>query len=453
MLIRFTVENCLSFNQRLDFNMIASDEARHRHHVVKGYSESDIALLRTSVIYGANEAGKSNLIKAMAFAREFILKGVEKNNSIEVVNFKLDQSCYQKSSRFEFEFRFKGKQFAYGFSIDKSKVVEEWLFEIGHNLEIPLFERDGQGIRFNFKHDMFRAISEKEKQRMDYEADSTRKNLLFLTNCKERNIKWFNPVYEWFNDCLTIMFPSSKVKFLPLILTNDTDIRVFFDNILKLFGFHINKMDVKTFEFETLEIPVTLKKSIKKYFPYGKTGAIAIVSIGEDKSYIIQEQAGNLKALELVIFRNNQEGEAIPFELLEESDGTRRIMDFIPMLVRLSKGDSVFVIDEIDRSLHVLLLKKLFDLILNNNMFKNVTSQLIASTHEIYLLDINRLLRKDEIWFISKTNGESRAYSLANAEVDDLDLAKGYINGRFGAIPFIQDVTELGWENSAKTNT
>jgi len=426
--------------------MIASEEARHSHHIVKGQSKSDIALLRTSVIYGANEAGKSNLIKAMAFAREFIIKGVDKNKSIDIINFKLDKNCYQKPSRFEFEFRYKGKQFAYGFSISKNQVIDEWLFEIGHHLEIPLFERDDKGIRFNFEHDIFSAISEKEKQRMDYEAESTRENLLFLTNCKERNIKWFNPVYDWFYECLTIIFPSSKMKFLPLILTVDTDIRVFFNKVLELFGFNINKMDIKAVDFETLEIPTTIKKSIKKDFPYGKTGAIAIVSITEEKSYVIQEKAGDLKALELVIFRNDKEGDEIPFELSEESDGTRRIMDFIPMLVRLSKGDSVFVIDEIDRSLHVLLLKKLFDLVLNNNMFKNVTSQLIASTHEIYLLDIKRLLRKDEIWFISKTNGESRAYSLANADVDDLNLAKGYLNGRFGAIPVIQDIKELGWE-------
>jgi len=425
--------------------MIASDEARHSHHVVKGRSEKDIDLLRTSVIYGANEAGKSNLIKAMAFAREFIIKGVEKNKSIDVINFKLDKNCYQKPSRFEFEFRYKSKQFAYGFSVDKSKVYDEWLFEIGHHLEVPIFERDDFGIRFNFEHDILVGIGEKDKQRMKYEAESTRENLLFLTNCQERNIKWFSQVYEWFNFCLTIIFPNSKVKFLPLILNNETDIRVFFDKILELFGFNIKKMDHKAFDFETLEMPATVKKSIKEDFPYGKTGAIAIISINEETSYVITEKAGDLKALELVIFRNDKEGDEIPFELSEESDGTRRIMDFIPMLISLYKGESVFVIDEVERSLHVLLIKKLFELILNNKMFKNVESQLIASTHEVYLLDIKKLLRKDEIWFISKKQGESRAYSLANADVDDLDLAKGYINGRFGAIPFIQDVKRFGW--------
>jgi AAA15 family ATPase/GTPase len=413
--------------------MIASNETRHLHHIVKGQSDRSIDLLRTSIIYGANEAGKSNLIKAMGFAREFIVDGVEKNESIGVINFKLEKSCYQKPSRFEFEFRYKSKQFAYGFSIDKSKVYDEWLFEMGHNLEVPIFERDDNRIHFNFEHDIFLDISEKEKQRIGYEAEGTRENLLFLTNCKERNIKWFNPVYEWFDDCLTIIFPTPEVvKFLPLLLTEDTDLCVFFNSIFKLFlksfGFDIKKIDIKEIDVETL--PRKIKESIKKDFSYGKKDSIAILSINKE-SYVIQEKAGQLKVLELVIFRNDQDNDEIAFELAEESDGTIRIIELIPVLIRLSKAHSVFVIDEIEKSLHVLLVKQLFDFMLNNKKrFENVESQLIASTHEINLLDIKRLFRKDEIWFVNKKSGESRIYSLANADVDDLDIAKGYINGR-----------------------
>jgi AAA15 family ATPase/GTPase len=444
MLIRFTVENFLSFNKRIDFNMIALNDDHHRHHIVSGQLTSDLNLLRTSIIYGANEAGKSNLIKAIDFAKNFIVKGVEKNKSIEVTRFKLDKTCYQKPSRFEFEFRYKGKQFAYGFSIDNRSVYDEWLFEIGHNLEAPIFERDDKGIRFNFEHNIFLDISDKEKQRIDYEAESTRENLLFLTNCKERNIKWFDIVFEWFDDCLTVIFPSTKTKILPLILTS-TDLRVFLTRLLKFYGFDIKQIEVIEVDFETLEIPRTLKKAIKADFPYGKTGAIVVFSIVE-KSYVLQEEAGELKASELIIVRSDKNRDEIPFELSEESDGTRRVIELIPMLFRLLNNESVFVIDEIERSLHHLLIKKLFALLLNHERFQNVQSQLIASTHEVLLLDIKRLFRKDEIWFINKKEGESRVYSLANVDVDGLDIVKGYINGRFGAIPFIPDVTELGWE-------
>jgi hypothetical protein len=120
-------------------------------------------------------------------------------------------------------------------------------------------------------------------------------------------------------------------------------------------------------------------------------------------------------------------------------------MDFIPMLLGLSK-DKVFVIDEIERSLHALLVGKLFDLILNHEMFSEAKSQLIASTHEVNLLDIKKLFRKDEIWFVEKNSvGETGLYSLANAEVDKLNLKEGYLGGNFGGIPFIKDVKDLGW--------
>jgi hypothetical protein len=444
MLIKFTVENYLSFHDRVDFNMIASNETRHGHHVVKGQSKSHIDLLRTSIIYGANEAGKSNLIKAMGFAKEFIVDGVEKSESIDAINFKLEKTCYQKPSRFEFEFRYKSKQFAYGFSIDKRKVYEEWLFEIGHDLEVSIFERNDNSIRFNFDHDIFLGSCEKEKQRIDYEAESTRENLLFLTNCKERNIKQFDLVYEWFDDCLTIIFPTSEVGYiLPLLLLKeDTDFRYLFNTILQSFGFDIKRIDIKEEKIDIDIFPSKIQDSIKKDL---KKDSIAILSSNE--SYISREQDGELKRLELVILRNDQDNGEVAFELAEESDGTRRIIEFIPMLIRLSKGHSVFVIDEIERSLHVLLIKKLFEFMLNNKkMLENVESQLIASTHEINLLD-KKLFRKDEMWFVSKNRGKSRVYSLANADVDDLDLPKGYLNGRFGAIPFIQEITELTWED------
>jgi AAA15 family ATPase/GTPase len=116
------------------------------------------------------------------------------------------------------------------------------------------------------------------------------------------------------------------------------------------------------------------------------------------------------------------------------------------MLIGISQG-KVFIVDEIESSLHALLTKKLFEFMLNSKIFINIESQLIATTHEIFLLDVKKLFRKDEIWFIKKRhNRESRLYSLAYADIDNLDIMKGYINGRFGAIPFISNIKELGWE-------
>lgn len=449
MLIRFTVENFLSFNERTDFNMIASDESRHSHHVVKGKSENEISLLRSSLLYGANASGKSNLIKAMAFARAFVVEGVGKRKAVKTEPFRLDKSNFKKPSRFEFEFRYKGKQYAYGYSADSSKVHEEWLFEFGYEIETPIFEREDNHIEFNFDHDAFSNISEDEKQRLKYEAKSTRDNLLFLTNCKDRNIRYLESVYEWFDDMLNIIFPRTEILSLPFFMKSNEDIENFFKGILKWFDFRIKNLRIEEIDFEDFDgIPKQLKENIKEDFSgdQEKKG-LGIVSDRHIKYVFKKDEEGILKVLRLTTIRDGKDGQEVLFEISEESDGTRRVIDLLPMLIALRK-ESVFIVDEIENSLHPLLVRGLFDLVLNNEMFGNSQGQLIASTHEVHLLDIKHLFRKDEIWFIEKDGyGQSHAYSLADTNVEDLDLVKGYLSGRFGAIPFIRNATELGWED------
>lgn len=403
MLIRFTVENYLSFNELIDFNMIASAEERHNHHILQGQAAEDIDLLKTSIIYGANASGKSNLIKAMSFAQNFIVNGLAKNQTIDAKPFKLDSSCYKKPSRFEFEFSYQEKQYAYGFAVDKNQVHEEWLFEMGHDIEKPIFERVKNSISFHFEHELFVNLAEEEKQRISYEAKSTRTNLLFLTNCQERNIQSLQSIYQWFAEILIIVFTNSKHQALTSLAKLNID---FFNKVIKLFNFGIDKIQIEEFK---------------------------------------DKKSGDLVS-KLITVRKNKTGNDVRFDISEESEGTQRFMEFIPMIIGLSK-DKVFVIDEIERSLHTLLIRKLFELLLQHELFDSAQSQLIASTHEVNLLDIKNLFRKDEIWFMEKNqNGESVLYSLANADVDHLNITKGYLNGRFGAIPFIKDVKELGWD-------
>ncbi len=443
MLIRFTVENFLSFNTLVDFNLIASAEAQQNHHVIRGSAQEHIDLLKTSIIYGANASGKSNLIKAMDFARNFIVSGVAKNRTIPIKPFKLDSQCHHKPARFEFELRCQGKQYAYGFALNNHQVMEEWLFEMGHQLDIPVFERVGSDFEFNFKHSIFAQLPMKEKREIRYEARGTRPNLLFLTNCQERNIGWFKSIYQWFNETLVIVFTTSKHQALTsLAKLNIT----FFNQIIQFFEFGISRIHIAEIDFaNSQEIPLAVKEEIKAEFPYGQ-GSIQFVSVSSRNYLIEEDNNGELHASKLITIRKDQAGKEVSFEMAEESEGTQRLLDFIPMLIGLAR-DKVFVIDEIERSLHTLLIRKFFDLILNHELFRLAQSQLIASTHEVNLLDVKKLFRKDEIWFVEKTPaGESLLYSLANAEVDQFNIVDGYLKGRFGAIPFIKDVKDLGWE-------
>jgi AAA15 family ATPase/GTPase len=445
MLIRFTVENFLSFNQRVDFNMLASDEASHAHHVVTYNKGQKRKLLRTSLLYGANASGKSNLIKAMAFAKNFIVNGVGKHKNIDIKPFKLQEECSRKPTRFEFEFYCAGRAYAYGFILEKHRVFEEWLFDLSQVEEISIFERREQLIGFNYEHPLFDNLSDEDKQRLKFEADGIRDNLLFLTNCEERKIIRFNTIYKWFKETLVVIFPQAKNQFLTTFAQLNES---FFNEILTFFDFGIKRVNFdESINLDSnRQIPERIKKEIRDNFSYGE-GKPCFVSF-ENFNYVIQEKQGNLQASQILAIRETDNQKEISFELFEESDGTHRIIDLIPTLMTLYQDNTVVIIDELERSLHALLSKKLFDLFLNNQTFKQSHSQLIATTHEVTLLDIKELLRKDEIWFIEKDETrQSVIYSLAGADVDKLNLVNGYLNGRFGAIPFIGDAETLGWRD------
>ncbi len=248
MFIRFTVENFLSFNRRTEFNMIASAEDRHKHHMLCANNDSLASLLRASIIYGANASGKSNLIRVMEFAKDFIVEGVEKNKNIGTIPFKLSNPDRLKEpSRFEFEFTCNGRQYAYGFVTNKRKVHEEWLFEVTLEKDDPIYERTGDDIKFNFSHSILQKIDDKEKARLGYEAESTRENLLFLTNTRERKIRHFDFAYKWFDDVLTIIFPHSRVATLPLLIRTEERR---FGELLRPFDLGIERLSIREILFD-----------------------------------------------------------------------------------------------------------------------------------------------------------------------------------------------------------
>ena len=141
MLIRFTVENFLSFKDEVEFSMVAGRTRRHRDHIISNGKKSDIRLLKAAVIYGANASGKSNLIKAMSFARDLIVKGTTGKQRIGVNPYRFDTETANASSKFQFEIRCSEKTFCYGFVVDKRRVHSEWLYEIRSSSENLYVER------------------------------------------------------------------------------------------------------------------------------------------------------------------------------------------------------------------------------------------------------------------------------------------------------------------------
>lgn len=444
MLIKFSVSNAYSFNEETEFRMTAGrTTSRLGSHVIKGKSRNDPRILKSSILCGANASGKSNLIKAMSFAQKLIIEGTKTDSLIQVNPFKLDSSSENKPSGFKFEFMCEDTIYAYGFLLNSNFILEEWLIEIKKTTEKELFHRrtlkDGKvKVSFNAKW-----IKKKDLQFLGFVRQGTRPNQLFLREAVTRNVKYFSAPYNWFKDCLTILFPDSHIRGEKLVYAVKTD-KDFGDNLQKFliaFGTGIDGLIFKESDLEksNIELPVRIVKDIAMKL---KEKNSEVVVRGSNKEYyIITMGHGNRLMIQRVVtqhrVKNSKENKY--FELYEESDGTNRLIDLFPALFESRNKERVFIIDEIDRSLHTNLTYKIFDLFF---MFsKDVKNQLIATTHDTGLLTLN-LFRRDELWFIEKNKfGESKMYSLEEFKPrHDKDIRKGYKLGRFGAIPIISNI-------------
>jgi len=437
----------LSFDDEIEFSMIPGRSKKHPHHIVRG-RRNKFNVLKTGIIYGANASGKSNLIRAMAFAKDLIVNGTRPQRHIPINRFLLDKSCANKPAKFEFEFKIHGKYYAYGFELDAQRIHSEWLYEISRSTEKVIFERtttrdDKTTIEFGnieFK-------GKKDKRFVEFTGMGTRYNQLFLTESVERGVKHFENIFSWFHRRLTIIFPDTKFLGLEISIEQEDDLIQYLLKLLQTFNTGISDIGFEEIDFynEMTDFPDETKAELVQELDAGDK---TVVRASTNKRYLIYRDGDDeIKAFKLMT-KHKMKGsdEEALLEISDESDGTQRLMELIPALIDLLKNERIYIIDELDRSLHPRLSYKILELFLNNKSQQE--SQLIVTTHESSLLDL-KLLRRDEIWFVEKNrDGASNMYSLEEfAPRYDKDIRKGYLLGRFGAIPIVQDISELGWIN------
>ncbi|WP_106915329.1 AAA family ATPase [Chryseobacterium aurantiacum] len=443
MLIRFNIENFRSFNERVFFSLLPGKGTLKSHHKTK--QVGGIATLKTAVLYGANASGKTNLIKAIEFGKQLILKGSSIDDIIDFNAFKLDVNNVETNSRIEYEIQHKNKNYAYGFIFNSKEIVEEWLFEISKKSEKKIFSRDKNDEN---EYDLLAILNKNkkadDKQFLEFIAKGTPKNQLFLTEIRSRKVKEnvtdindLLNVIDWFQNALTVIFPNSKSIGKKFELLDDINLNLLFTEMLDYFDTGIDGIEFKDVEIDKIDVPDSIIKDIENDLLSEKSEKrnAFISNVQEDKYYAISiTKNGILKAQVLKTKHKKIGGGYELFDLKDESDGTRRIMDLIPLIIDFFKGDNVFVIDEIERSLHPNLIYDLFDFFLSK--CKNVNSQIIVASHESTLLT-QKLLRKDEIWFVFKDmNGASRLYSLEDYSVRfDKEIRKDYLFGRYKGVP------------------
>lgn len=442
MLLRFNVENFLSFNSMSEFSLIANKERRKSTHYVEG---KGVKILKTGIVYGANASGKSNLVKAIDFSKKIIVKGIDK---VDTANrhYKLNAENAEKPSIFQYEIKVGEKYYSYGFAVvlKSSKIIEEWMYEVGKGVDKKIFERtiDDEGRHII---DIGLKLSSNAKNRFEvYKQDFYNSdNYLFLSEINRKSIKglkeaedFFN-VYNWFSQKLTVIFPESKFSGLNFIGDDKTMAKTF-KEFLSFFQTGINGITTEEVDLENFDIPERIKQDLTKHIEENKQVIFGINGI----IYSLRHSDKNIyKVKKIGLEHLDTKNNPMVFDMNEESDGTQRLFDFIPALHELTKTDSVYVVDEIDRSLHSKLTYTILEGFIKLGIGRE--SQLIATTHESLLLDLN-LLRRDEIWFVEKQEGESKLYSLDEFKVrNDKIVSKDYLLGRYGAIPIFKNFENL----------
>lgn len=437
MLIDFAVKNFLSFKDEVSFSMLAAKSVKEMEDSNDGCSnvfvrgQNNLRFLRTAAIYGANGSGKSNLILAFAFFRNYIVDSF--NNDGFLNGFKNNQFLFSSqkddASAFEMTFITDGVKYRYGFSILGEVIDKEWLFEQQADAvkESYCFKRIGEEITCNPKN--FKATKEAKV--------STRNNALFLSAAALFNVETSIKIKKFFSDNFNIINGiqdlTSPVTAQILIESEDMH-----EQIVKF-------MKLADFGIEDIQVKETLAESISDI----KDPLLRKLLGGTD--YDKRPVENKLKSLEIKTFHKEYEGEnssnLVPLDLKDESVGTRKTFAMLgPWLDTLVNG-KVLIVDEFGASLHTKLaleLLRLFQSKLNNG------SQLIIATHDTNLLRKD-LFRRDQIWFTEKNEyGVSDLYSLVEYKINqatsvrnDASFGKDYLSGKYGAIPHFGNIQKF----------
>lgn len=444
MILRATFENIYSFKEETCISFVAGKGTTHPTHVCRAQKRDDISALKIGVIYGANASGKSNVIKAISVLQQ-IATGRFPIGDFEP--FKLSRPI-NPVSKIEIEFKTAGRYFAYGIEFSINGIQEEWLYEINSRNDRLIFTRksihNGSEFEFGDIHgDSSVAMFIK------FLGEGTPAKKSFLSEYIERNGKGLCAIkaaYSWFASGLRIIFPGTRFRGLSFNAEQDEKFHEATRSLLHYFNTGI--VDVRRFPVRSKEetnLPGTLLDRILGSSTPGRTTLVAAPESNECFFFDFKED-GSYSIFKQKAVHRNDAGDEVVFEMDEESDGSIRLLDFIPMLIDIAHNEVDYMIDEIDRSMHPLLSQKLIECYIHQ-LSPRRDSQLVISTHECNLLNLD-LIRTDEVWFVEKANdGASRLVSLAEYRPRE-NVRKGYLQGRYSAILFFAPIETLNWRKN-----
>lgn len=448
MLVGFSVSNYKSFKDEQRISFEASKITRHKAHVA---IKRNKRILKSGLIFGANAGGKSNLVKAIRFSREIVLNGLDKV-SLSKSHFRIEGDMYKQPGIFEYRIIVGNFEYSYGIAIsylDKT-ILSEWLIRIENSgKETYIFNREVDDNNISHAESEAEYTSIEEKYKMDFYLEGFSENITeaykrktilsdiaLRANEKIGIFAEIKKVYEWFEDII-ILFPNSKYNGLNEVAA-DKDKKVLFSNVMSYFDTGIESVEGESqqMDFDKIldNIPREQAEKIKIDISNAANEHPIMFKVDEQVFELRKDENGNIVYNKLKLNHGNADD---MFDYNDESDGTKRLFDLIPLFYENRKV-SMILIDEIDRSLHTNLTRKFLELFYK--VVEDRDCQLIATTHDSNLLDLE-LLRQDEIWFVERQDDHSsKVFSLNKfKERFDKKIDKEYLLGRYGAIPVFND--------------
>lgn len=446
MLVSFSVSNFLSFRKEETFSLVASNRYQDKHvnHLLPIPSSSE-KVLRSGAIYGANGAGKSNLLLALAFLRKVAIIPRPRRNGTRREPFRLPLKP-EEPTAFDIQFISSGKLYHYGVTLDDEKILTEWLADVENDKEQTIFERKtdtkSSVVTVELGNDLAKQASEKLQSLVKIGAQPNQSFLatVLMTLQPQETDRPFLDALGWFAD-LQLIAPDSAIKSLAKALSEKA-FNDFAGKMLKAVSTGVERLDVEKSVITDSDMKRMLapEQYALAREQLEKNGAYQIQRGGGAELWVEKHGEPEFYQLKIKTVHQTDSGTDVSFELTDESDGTLRLLNLLPALDQLATKPRVFFIDEIDRSMHPLLSWEFIHYFLEHCF----GGQLIVTTHECNLLDLD-LLRRDEIWFAEKDESQAtRLYSLNDFKVrKDLDVRKHYLQGRFGAIPFFGNIDAI----------
>ncbi len=419
MLIDFKVKNYRSIKDEQSLSMVSSKQKEHLEtHTFETSDPSHMRLLKTSAIYGANAAGKSNIIKALQAMQEMVVYSASKyqrGDKLPVKPFLFDALSKDEPTEFEVFFVSEDVRYQYGFSATQDKIVEEWLFASPKSRAQSWFARalDTKSDEASYEWQ----FGDKFTGKKQLWQESTRDNALFLSTAVHLNSDQLKPVFDWFDKTLRITGVGGWDPRFTMQLCQEENYKNDILQFLRTADMDIEDIEIEDDTYDARKDPIgQLTRTMKK--------------ISTSNSLI------NVK-----MWHKDSTGNKVALDLKDESDGTQKLFAFIgPWLDSLEKGH-VLVIDELHDNFHPLMVKFLVDLF-HSNVTNKSNAQLIFTTHETSILSQD-VFRRDQIWFCEKENKATKLYSLVEFKPRKgvTDLEKGYLSGRYGALPFFKSIS------------